>query len=258
MRQTCLKCGHQVDLAVGESVAPQVCVCGRNFGSTCALEMGVQPNVRAAEELRARAFRTAGLVRNVGGFALAIALMGILVFPLGLLGSALGLWVLFSMRGPLGRYSGRTSAVWATVLGLCFFFGEGAMCVTWLQQRQMANIASVQQTASEDLRDLLRAQRLYRATAEHFGQFAELHFVPRHGQYTLYLSPNDRLAAHRNNREIFDALPLDLPLGHNPGVQPSAFVAVAVANLDNDEDLDVWAVNAAGDIVHVRSDAASP
>lgn len=258
MRQTCLKCGHQVDLAVGETVAPQVCVCGRNFGSTCAIEMGVQPNVRAAEELRARAFRAAGLVRNVGGFALAVALMGVLVFPLGLLGAALGFWVLLSLRGPMGRYSGRTSAIWAAVLGLFFFLGEGAMCVTWLQQRHMADTASVQLTASEDLRDLLRAQRLFRATAEHFGQFSDLKFKPRHGQYTLYLSPTDRLPAHRDNREIIDPLPTDLPPGHNPSVETSAFVALAVANLDMDDDLDVWAVNAAGDIVHVRSDAAPP
>lgn len=258
MRQTCLKCGHQVELAVGECVAPQVCVCGRNFVSTCMITMGVQPNVRAAEELRARAFRAAGLVRNVGGFALAVALMGVLIFPLGLLGAALGFWVLLSLRGPMGRYSGRTSAIWAAVLGLVLFFGEGAMCVVWLQQRQLADIASVQQTASEDLRDLLRAQRLFRATAERFGSFSELHFKPRHGLYTLYLSPTDLLAAHRNEREIVDVLPPDLPPGHNPSVQASAFVAVAVANLDSDEALDVWAVNAAGDIVHVRSDAATP
>lgn len=255
MRQTCLKCGHQVDLAPGESVAPEVCVCGCNFGGPCVLEMGVFPNARAAEELRASAFRAAGLVRNVGGFALTISLMGILIFPLGLLGAALGIWALVSLRGPMGRYSGRTSAVWASVLGLVFFFGEGAMCVSWRQQRQINDTASTQQTASEDLRDLLRAQRLFRATSEHFGQFADLHFKPRHGLYTLYLSSDDHLAGHRGNREIVDKLPDDLPPGHRPEVHPSAFVAVAVANLDSDEDLDVWAVNAAGDIVHVRSDA---
>lgn len=258
MRQTCLKCGHQVDLAPGESVAPEVCVCGCNFGEACALEMGVYPSVRAAEELRASAFRAAGLVRNVGGFALSVALMGILVFPLGLLGAALGLWALVSLRGPMGRYSGRISAIWASVLGLIFFFGEGAMWMAWRQQRQIDNTTCMQQTASEDLRDLLRAQRLFRATSERFGHFADLQFRPRHGLYTLYLSSEDHLAAHRGNREVVDKLPEDLPSGHQPEVHPSAFVAVAVANLDSDDALDVWAVNAAGDIVHVRSDAPTP
>jgi hypothetical protein len=258
MRQTCLKCGHQVDLAVGETVAPQVCVCGRNFGQACSIDMGVQPSVRAAEALRARAFRAAGLVRNVGGFALAVALMGFVFFPLGLLGAALGVWVLFTLRGPLGRYGGRTHAIWAIALGLGFFIIEGSLCLRWLHGRREADTAAIQETAAEDLRDLLRAERLYRATSEHFGGFAELHFKPRHGLYTLYLDPTDVLPATRDGVSVLDPLPGDLPAGHNPHLAANAFVAVAVANLDPDPDVDVWAVNAAGDIVHVRTDAAAP
>lgn len=220
--------------------------------------MGVQPSLRAAEQLRARAFRAAGLVRNVGGLALFVAICGFVIFPLGFLGAALGLWVILSLKGPIGRYSGRTAAIWAVVLGMSGFLGEGFLCWQWLQQRQQANVEELQVAVREDLRDLLRAQRLYHATTEHFGTFSQLHFKPRHGQYTLYLTSSDLLPAHRKQQPIVDKLPTDLPEVYTPNVVPHAFVAVAVANLDEDPDLDIWAINQEGNIAHVRSDAAVP
>lgn len=258
MRQTCLKCGHQVELSLEARTAPSFCVCGCAFGQPCVVSMGVQPSMRAAEQLRARAFRAAGLVRNVGGLALLVALCGFVIFPLGLLGAALGLWVILSLKGPIGYYSGRTAAIWAVVLGLSCFVGEGILCWHWLEQRQQANVEELQRAVSEDLRDLLRAQRLYHATTERFGSFSQLHFRPRHGQYTLYLGTNDLLPAHRKQQPIIDPLPADLPAVSMPGVLPHAFIAVAVANLDDDPDLDVWIINQEGNIAHVRSDAAIP
>jgi hypothetical protein len=254
MRQTCLKCGHQIEFATGDGTATGSCICGQDYVYPRVIDTGVRPNARAAERSRYRAFRAAGLVKNVGGFALGIALLGIVCFPMALVGAVIGLYVLTMLRGPVGRYSGRQAAAWAVTVGVVVFVSEGAFFVSWLQERRQREMAAIQETAGDDLRALLRAERLYRATAETYGPFKAFRFQPRYGQYTLYLGPDDFMPAIRDQHPVIDRL----PAGFSPGVGPDSFTAVAVANLDDDADLDVWTLSSTGAIVQVQNDANSP
>ena len=69
VRLTCLKCGHQFELAVnGGGTGLRVnCVCGQDYSYPEVVNTGIRPNERAAERSRSRAFRAAGLVKNIGG-----------------------------------------------------------------------------------------------------------------------------------------------------------------------------------------------
>jgi hypothetical protein len=254
MRQTCLKCGHQIEFATGDGTATGSCICGQDYVYPRVIDTGVRPNARAAERSRYRAFRAAGLVKNVGGFALGNAMLGIVCFPMALAGAAIGIYVLTMLRGPVGRYSGRQAAAWALTVGVVVFISEGAFFMSWLQERRQREMAAVQETAGDDLRALLRAERLYRATAETYGPFKAFHFQPRYGLYTLYLGPDDFMPAIRDQQPVIDRL----PPGFTPGTGPDSFTAVAVANLDDDPDLDIWTLTSSGNIVQVQNDANNP
>jgi len=54
----------------------------------------------------------------------------------------------------------------------------------------------------------------------------------------------------RDGAEITDPLPPDV----TPAVAESTFTAVAVGNLDDDPDLDVWLLNDSGRITHIKND----
>lgn len=250
MRLTCLKCGHQVELASalpGERIS---CACGQDYTYPNVLNTGIRPNERAAERSRSRAFRAAGLVKNVGGFALGISLLGVLFFPFGLVGAALGIYVLTMLRGPVSRYSGRRAALAALALGVSAFAIEGALMASWLQTRRQRARDTLQSSAREDLRGLLRAERLYRATSDRFGPLRDIRFTPQYGLYTFYLAPGDYLEATRDGHTVKDPL----PDAFVPGYGETAFTAVAVANLDSDDDLDVWILTDGGTITHVADD----
>jgi hypothetical protein len=193
------------------------------------------------------------VVKNVGGFALGISLLGILFFPIGLLGAGIGIYVLTMLRGPLGRYSGRRAAMAAVAIGSVVFLGEGAFAMNWLKARRVQRIKSVQASVSEDLRALLRAQRLFRATHDTYGTFREFRFRPPVGSYTVYLGADDLVAATREEVSVTDPLPDEL----YPVVTEAAFTAIAVANLDGDMFLDVWSLNDHGTIAHLRDDASN-
>ncbi len=251
MRLTCLKCGHQFELVAAPADLRLTCTCGNEYTYPEVIDTGIRPNERAAERSRSRAFRAAGLVKNVGGFALGLAGLGILFFPLGLAGAALGIYVLTMLRGPVGRYSGRRSAMAALGLGSVVFVVGLAFSYSWVQARRADRIRALQQSASEDLRALLRAERLYRASTDTYGTFKELRFTPQHGYYTLYLGPDDLLPGKRKGETVIDKLPADL----QPSVSESSFLAVAIANVDDDPDLDVWTLDDTGRIEHVQDDA---
>ncbi len=252
MRLTCLRCGHQVEVAPAPVSVTVNCTCGVEYTYPEVHNTGIRPNERAAERSRSRAFRAAGLVKNVGGFALGLAALGILFFPLGIAGAALGVYTLTMLRGPVGRYSGRRAAVGAIVLGSAVFGLGFTFTYSWMEARKVARLATLQSSVSEDLRALLRAERLYRAGRDTYGTLKELRFQPPHGQYTIYLAPDDVLPATRDKVTVTDPLPPEL----QPALAETAFTAVAVGNLDDDPDLDVWTVNDAGQIEHVHDDAA--
>lgn len=251
MRLTCLKCGHQIELATNSGTLTGSCICGEGYEFPKVLDTGVRPNARAAERSRYRAFRAAGIVKNVGGFALGLALLGIVCFPMALAGAVVGVYVLTMLRGPLGRYSGRTQAAWAVAVGVVVFISEGSYVFSWWKDRRMAEMQNVQDSAAEDLRALLRAERLYRATHDTYATFRSFHFQPVYGQYTIYLGPDDFTPAIRDRGQVVDPLPHTF----TPAVSPDAFTAVAVANLDGDGDYDVWTLTSNGTILQVQNDA---
>ena len=257
MRVTCLKCGHQVELARparGAMPAAGTCICGQNYVYPRLVDTGVRPNERAAERSRFRAFRAAGVVRNVGGFALGLALLGILFFPLALAGAAVGLYCITMLRGPVGRYSGRQAALWAVLMGVIVFVAEGAFFLSWWEENRRTEQTNIQNTASDDLRGLLRAERIYHATHDTYVPLDKLDFQPQYGQYTLYLGPEDAMPAVRDQHQVVDPLPADLA----PWVKKDGFLAVAVGNLDDDTALDVWTLMSDGTIEHVANDTTMP
>lgn len=252
MRLTCLKCGHQMEVAAsGVGNVRLNCVCGQDYSSPQVVNTGTQPSEEAAERSRSRAFRAAGLVKNVGGFSLGISLLGILFFPIALLGAGIGIYVLTMLRGPLGRYSGRRAAVMAVFIGSVVFLVEGAVAANWLKTRRVQRIVTVQNSVSEDLRALLRAQRLFRATHDTYGTFSEFRFRPPSGKYTVYLGAEDLVPAIRDDNEITDPLPME----YAPTVSETFFTAFASANLDADAFMDVWSLDDQGTITHLADDA---
>ena len=78
MRLTCLKCGHQTEVATDLRGVRVSCVCGYDHTYPEVINTGTCPSNKAAERSRLRAFRAAGLTKNFGGFALGISILGIL------------------------------------------------------------------------------------------------------------------------------------------------------------------------------------
>ncbi len=239
-----------MELAASGPRVGTICTCGTEITYPEVYNTGVRPNERAAERLRYRAFRAAGLVKNIGGFALGLALLGIIFFPLALVGAVFGIYVLTMVRGPLGRYSGREQAVIAICVGTFVFVAEGSVLWSFMAQRRAERLSALQASGADDLRTLLRTERLFRAAQDRYGTLKESHFQPRSGAYTIYLSPDEYVAAVRDEQTITDPLPADLW----PRVTNDAFTAVAVANLDGDAELDVWTVTEAGEVKHIAND----
>jgi hypothetical protein len=239
-----------MEVAMGPRHVRINCVCGQDYTYPDVVNTGTEPSEKAAERSRSKAFRAAGVVKNVGGFALGISLLGILFFPIALLGAGVGIYVLTMVRGPLGRYSGRRAAVAAVVVGAGVFLGEGSFAMNWLKMRRLQRMFTMQASASEDLRALLRAQRLFRATHDTYGSFKEFRFKPPAGLYTFYLAPDDMIEAEREGEFFVDPL----PEGSTAAVSESRFTAIAVANLDADPFLDVWKLTDQGSIVHLLDD----
>lgn len=252
MRLTCLKCGHQMELAVNGGGTRLSCVCGNDYTYPNVINTNTFPSERAAEKSRYKAFRAAGLVKNVGGFGLGISLLGILCFPLGLVGAAIGIYVLTMVRGPLQRYTGRRAALIAVILGASVFVGEGFLALRWVKARRLEKMVSIQSTISEDLRALLRVQRLYRASHDTYGTFKEVRFEPRFGRYAVYLGGDDVVSPKASE----DGPTALLPAAFSPSVSEQSFTAIAVANLDDDPALDIWALYENGKLIHVVDDVA--
>jgi hypothetical protein len=227
-----------------------ICTCGIEISYPEVYNTGVRPNERAAERLRYKAFRAAGLVKNIGGFAMGLAFLGILFFPLALVGAVLGMYVLTMVRGPLGRYSGRNAAIVAIAVGVGVFATESSILWSYISHRRSDRLIALQTSAADDLRTLLRTQRLYRAAQDRFGSLKESRFQPRVGAYTIYLGLDDYVAGVRDEQTVTDAL----PNGLHPKVTPTGFLAYAVANLDGDPEVDVWSVDDSGEVKHLTND----
>ncbi len=253
MRVTCLKCGSQYDVEYDTSSVAVNCECGPSISYPEVHDAGVVPSERAAERLRYRAFHSAGLVRNIGVVALTVSAISILFFPLAVVGIGIGLYTLLGTRGPLKRYVGRQQATAAIALGLVVFLVEGSLAIRWMEQRRIRRVNDLQASVKDDLRGLLRTQRLYRAAQDHYGGFRDFPgrgFQPINGHYTIYLGPDDFMAAVRDNEEHQDEWIGAIA----PGVSADAFTAIAVANLDDDPEMDVWMLTHAGEQTHLVND----
>jgi hypothetical protein len=154
------------------------------------------------------------------------------------------------VRGPLGRYSGRRAAIAATIVGVIVFATEGGILWSYLSHRRADRFSAMQASAADDLRTLLRTERLYKAAQDRFGTIKESRFSPRGGYYTIYLALDDYIPAVRDGDSIVDRLPSDA----TPKLSDTSFTAFAVANLDGDSDLDVWMVDESGELRHVHND----
>ena len=251
MRLTCLKCGHQVKLIANAGPPRACCNCGRDMANPGVVDLGARPSERAAERSRCQAFRAAGVAKNVGGLALGLALLSVFFFPLGLIAVATGMYVLLLIREPLRRYSGYRAAAWAMGIGAVMFVLQGTVALVWLHAHRHAQRREKQATAEADLRALLRVQRLFFVAEDTYGTFAEVRYRAPFGCYTLYLGPQDRLAP-----TCPGAQEVALPTRFAPSVGKQSFNAVAVANLDDDPDLDIWQIDALGALRHAQDDLA--
>ncbi|MBN1959432.1 MAG: hypothetical protein JW841_00680 [Deltaproteobacteria bacterium] len=250
MRLTCLKCGHQIELESSPAEITVDCPCGQQHVFPSVHNTGILPNYRAAERSRLRAFRAAGLVKNIGGIALTMSLIAIPFYPLGLIGALLGLYVLIRLRGPVARYSGRTAAIIAIILGIAVFIVGLTFTERYFETKKYQRANAMQQSIIKDLHDLLRSQRLFRVSSDTFGTFKEFRFTPIYGHYTIYLGPDDFISALREGETIIDPLPED----SMPAVTEDSFTAVAVGNIDSDPQLDVWELYDNGEIIHCVND----
>ena len=246
MLLTCLKCGNQTPCGYSTAVHDMECVCGIHHSTPIVVDAGVQPSLRLAERTRARAFRAAGVVSNIGGTALMIASFGVL-FPLfGFVGAVVGAYQLIAFHGAKGRYSGRQSAIAAIIVGLILgTVGSSIWYGKWLERHQR-ELASRQSGAKSDLRNLLRAQRLHHAIEGRYGTFEECAYVAKDGTYTIHL------AADELSPGIGGAEPL--PDEVKVFVFQNKFQAAAVTNLDDDETLDVWVIDQTGKLRNHSND----
>ncbi|MCK5688728.1 hypothetical protein KAI87_05620 [Myxococcota bacterium] len=250
MRLTCLKCGHQLDVAIESSKEGSLnCVCGEEYVHPKIFATGVRPNARAAERSRERAFLAAGVVKNTGAFALGLSLLGLIFFPIGLIGAAVGTYTVVMVRGPKGRYSGRRSAIAALILGVGIFVVEGYFISSWWHDRQLQHLAAYQRGVGEDLRGLLRAERLYHATRDRYGSLKDVGFRPRYGGHTIFLSRTDHVVDEKSGLAMGE-----LPPEVVPALGVDSFTAVAAANLDSDPVVDLWYLLHDGTIIHAIDD----
>ena len=252
MRLTCLRCGHQLDVPTRDALAEGYlyCVCGTEHVVPYLMGPETAPNERAAVSSRTRAFRAAGLARNYGGGALAVSLAGILLFPLAVVGILMGIWVLSGLRPSIRPHSGPRRAVMAIVAGVAVSLGWVAGFVSWSESQRYQDVTLIQDMASEELEKLHLAQQGYYAVHGRYGSFDEITFSPIYGRYTIYLGRDDHVGGIADNQPAV----YELPIEFIPAVENRFYRAVAVTNLDDDKELDVWVISESGRRVHEVDD----
>lgn len=107
-----------------------------------------------------------------------------------------------------------------------------------------------QREAVRNLKEIYKAEEVYFARNNCYADtFVELSYSPT-GGYTYYLGQE----VHENGADKYYPLPKDI----RTWAGKSDFQAVAMNNLDEDPDLDIWTVNEKGRIVHVFNDFDRP
>jgi len=141
----------------------------------------------------------------------------------------------------------RTFISSAVCLVACIAFISG--CEQQVDNYEKANIKAKQIEARLSLQALATAQVGFFAISRGYGAtFKEIGFsvVEENQRYTYFMG-DDVLRGAR----YFDDLPDFLP---PPEVTPTEFIAYAVANLDDDDDLDIWRVDQTHSVTMISND----
>jgi len=252
MRLTCLKCGQQIELSSWEARNEPYtyCVCATEHVIPHVSGPSTFPNERAAVATRTRAFRAAGIAKNTGRVALSVSLAGSLLFPLSLLGIGMGTFVHAGLPEQLRIHSGFRQALGAIITGVLILVLQVWFLVGWFEDRSSLETGLIQEMAREELTKLHRVQMRFLDEHGRYANFSELDFNPIYGRYTIYLGHNDYVGARDDNGEIVHPLPFD----YVPAVRADSFRAVAVNNLDEDSELDIWVIEDSGRLVHEVDD----
>ena len=252
MRLTCLKCGQQIELSSWEARHEPYtyCVCATEHVIPHVSGPSTFPSDRAAVATRTRAFRAAGIAKNTGRVALSVSLAGSLLFPLSLLGIGMGTFVHAGLPEPLRVHSGFRQAIAAIVAGILILVLQIWFLVGWFEDRSSIETSMIQQDAGDELKKLRRVQLRFHEENGRYGKFSELDFNPIFGRYTIYLGHDDFIKAQNEDGPVKHDLPFDFV----PMVQADSFRAVAVNNLDDDLELDIWVIDDGGRLVHELDD----
>jgi hypothetical protein len=252
MRLTCLKCGQQIELSTWEARNEPYtyCVCATEHVIPHVSGPSTFPSDRAAVATRTRAFRAAGIAKNTGRVALSVSLAGSLLFPLSLLGIGMGTFVHAGLPEPLRIHSGFRQAIAAIVAGVLILVLQIWFLANWFEDRSSLETSLIQEMAQDELVKLRRVQLRFHEENGRYGKFSELDFNPIYGRYTLYLDHDDFIEARDENGTVQHNLPFEFV----PTVRKDSFRAVAVNNLDDDSELDIWVIEDNGRLVHEVDD----
>ncbi len=247
MKLTCLHCGKQLELATGTANGAVVCDCTRNITIPNLKKTAIRPNARAAERALRRAFLSAGMINNRWQIALFLAVATIFVPPLAIASIAVAIAVLRDKAGSLARYAGHRQALIAIFLAIFNAILSLSGAYYFYNDQVMKNRQYVQKSAARDLRALAASENSFYSSHGHFGTFDEISFMAPEGLYTLCLAdeikkPRSALLKTVNNCPDESLL------------EDDHFTAVAVANLDGDDTLDIWAVNEDGVVTNLQND----
>ena len=117
---------------------------------------------------------------------------------------------------------------------------------------------SVQSAAKVHLRALATAQQIHQAEKADFCRtFAQCQVqgLPIE-EYVFFLDPNTVMAQDtaESDQVIVAARNYFADTGNGPFVRKEGFLIVAVGVLDEDSDLDIWAIDGSGELVHILND----
>ncbi len=211
----------------------------------CSQPIAVQ--AQAPPPAPAAAGKTSGLAIA----SLVLGILGICSYGLlGALGLILGIVSLRKINRSQGQIGGKGLAIAGIATGAAtLFLGFLLMTAIAVPNFLMFQKKAKQSEAKANLGAIYSAQVSYLVENNSYAAtFDELEWGPEGpSKYFYYLSPD----------EVFQGtsgVPADLPYEIESIIMQDIYVGVAVGNLDNDDTLDVWAVDTDGQISNLIDD----
>jgi hypothetical protein len=157
---------------------------------------------------------------------------------------------------PDSRAGRKARAVLQSDSGLWVFASLASLGAAWVPSYSKYNVKSKQAEARAQLMSLYTAQsEHFAATKKYCRTFKECAFAAELSSYTLYMTPTETLTPPDEIGFQADVKKQALArVNVKPHVEKKRFLAAAVANLDEDGDVDIWTVDETGNIVHIVSD----